>query len=687
VPRLYRPAALLKFQIRLEDFTVEADPAAVAQETKPYNVKLRDLISSESAQVRALGEMRANPNASPADVTKAQKKLDETRRGITTIKSKGPVSKATNETAGDPYSIQVQVVPLQMSVELNTYRSVDTLSASFPFRLLPLESQNIRSCLVEGYLTDIPPEDFMSPARWAARVGKSTILFRGFVDEWSTSNSGDDATVSIKARSLESLLVDAKIDAKSEVFTVNGDGEKISDYISSVLAVVPATRARGQNGDQLKARIYGMDPGEEPVLSRKTLKAALQTAASKNQANGGQVGAASSQGGTAPGDVAGSGNPRMTAAHEEMTAWDFIIQACTSVGLVPIYDPSAPGDNSDFILLQPPHTIYEKVQGGVEIQGGPADRFSRVIPDPNNTTGNVTAPSQIRFMVWGHNIKEFNTNRKLGRVKVQAVEVSFYNPDAKSTEAFKKILYPSKEVIASRTGPKGEGKTEEITPVRRQVRTSIRDEKILQQIAVGLYQAIGRQELVVHIITDDMMSFGEIDQVTQSLTGGSPTSDPDMLKIRHGTPVRVEVARNVRVPETGQLAITPLGDLFERRDESLRRFLIDQQGAISADLEPGAKEALVDEMVKRISNTINSAKRVDLFYVRTITHTFSADDGWSGDMELVNFTEARALPQNMNPTDKALDDQRRIKSAPQTTKEQKATNRFLDSLGRKGLKK
>jgi hypothetical protein len=56
-------------------------------------------------------------------------------------------------------------------------------------------------------------------------------------------------------------------------------------------------------------------------------------------------------------------------------------------------------------------------------------------------------------------------------------------------------------------------------------------------------------------------------------------------------------------------------------------------------------------------------------------------------MELVNFTEARALPQNWNKTDDDLDNKRRIKSVPKTSKEVKATNRFLDSLGRKGLKK
>lgn len=680
----YRPACLVRLQIRLEDFL--PTEANVQSEDKPFEPRLQTLIEQERQLEKKLFEGKLLPE--PTYLVE-EAKLRSVKKEIDALKARQPVAKATDESQGDIYSVSVLTSPLSADTELNTYRSLDTLGITIPFRDAPLESQLIRSCLIECFAGTVTASEFGSKV-WSLPLDKGTILFRGYVDNWKTNHDGEDAVVEISARSLECVLVDSKVDPRSPLYKIEGKSEKISAYVNRVMKSIPATSARA-GADQLRAVYYtGGDPNiatteTEPTLDQAVLNRLLQTAKSKAQAANtppGDVtvlGDAEGANDTNLGQVLGTGQPRIPGQMigTEMSAWDLIVQACgLAGGLVPTYDPSlvlplaGSVGRGDFILIKPPQTIYANVDQGLSVEGGVGDPFERTFS--NLGKGGSAAKSQIRFMVWGRNIRSFSTERKLGRQRVPAVEVVATNPDAPAGKRLITVRYPIQKRTTS-IGPKGEGKSEEV--VRKFVR-GVRDEAVLQQMAVALYHAIGRNELTVTIETDDMVSYvdpAHPDVGNQNLN--------DILKIRHGTPVRVAIAQ--QSPGGRDVAFTPLSDIFERRTSELGRFLLEQRERFDPSQDPATRKNLVQQQVQKMAAAINNGKRTDLFYVKSIKHHFDSTDGWNAIIELINFLEVRNLPKNLGPTDRKLDAARRPHAKNRIpTPEQVARNRALASRPR-----
>jgi hypothetical protein len=700
IRHMYRPSAIVRLSIRLEEFKIDnPPPGGLLTEETPFEQQLKQLRKLETFQTAELASARVQASQSKGPtlaVSQLETELGKTRSQIAAAESQGPPARGYDESKGDIYSVSILTVPTQFSCDLNTYRSVDTLKVTIPFKDAPFESQNIRSCLVEVYLGTVTSEDFINANRWILKLdGRKNIVFRGYVDDWGTSHDDTDSTVELSARSLECILFDSKLDPRGKTFKLKKEGEKISAYVNRILAECPATSGR-LGGDQLKAIFYNADPQEEPSLDKTTMNRVLQVSKSRNENMGtppGEVGVladdgadTTSGGDTEPGGIPQQGVTRMPPADaKEMSAWDLIVQACSTVGLVPVYDPSliapsppglennplrgievqslnleagqGPGQTeSDFLLLRPPHTIYGTVDQGFKINPPqpPPEGFLRELPN-TNSTGNATIQSEVRFMVWGRNIKSIKTSRKLGRVKVPTLEILGYNPDATPKERNIVVRYPPEDTKrATHRQAKGGGASEEV--VRRFV-NGIRSKEQLQQIAVALYHAIGRNELVVTIETDDMASFMGPNNPKQ------PNDDPDILKIRHGTPIRLVVANQVRGSKFEDITLSPLSEVFERRTTELRQFFLDQKQRFSPSLSPATQVAQVEEMVRRISDSIRAARRTDLFYVRQVTHNFSADDGWSANIELINFLEARNIPANFNSDlAKKIDNKRRVKT-------------------------
>lgn len=655
--RVYRPACMLRLRIRLEDFTEAADTEAQTERT-PFDEKLRNLSKQLNLLRSTQAQLRAAPGVEKATLKEIDRKVNQTRRSISTLEAEKSRTAAVTEDLGDGFSIDIITVPTSLDLELNGFRTADTLTATFPFRDAPLISDIIRSAQVDVYGGTVPAEDFANPARWRLAFARSVVMFRGYADSWDTDHGDDTAQVSISARSLESILIDGKMNALSKSFRVHGDGEKISTYINRVLEQFPPTSGK-TGGDRLRAVWFGAAKDEEPVLNRKRLLRSLQTAQSRNDAAGGAPQGDPTGGSTPPAQAVGTpGEPRMAqrVPGQEMSVWDLITQACQLAGCLPTYDPSLPTTEdgvipADFLLLRPPQTIYEDVTGGVRIAGGAQDGFTRTFLDPITRD---PIRSDIRFMVWGHNVGTFKTSRKLGRIKAPAVEVVSYNPDGAPAERLLSVRYPDTK-RATRIGSKGEGKVDEV--VTRTVR-GIRDKELLKQIAVGMYHSMSRQEVSVDIETDDLASYIDPQQPE------AHNNDPDLLRLRPGSPCRVTVAREVKDPSRG-LVLSPLSELYEQRTSEISRFLREQFNRFRPDLPADERQTLVEKQTSRIATAIAAARLTDLFYCRTVTHTWNADSGWEISMELVNFIEARSLPKNLSTTD--LKDDQKLRSHPTVT--------------------
>ena len=665
---VYRPSAFLRLQIRLEDYDSTDDPT-VESEGKPYRDKVAVLDADINGLEANIAEVKGSGDSGQQEVLvgldAAIRKKRQARKRL--LSAPAP-ARAQQGAKGDAYSVDIYTIPLDLSVEMNSFRIADTMHATIPFSDAPLISDIIRSCLVEVWLGTIPPDDFATDDHWRLRRDRAVIVFRGYADTWDTDHGDSDSTVQISARSLEAILIDAKINPLAPVYRIEKgkSGELISAYINRILGQLPATAGTKQGTSQLKAVWYGSPDEAEPPLDRKSLLRSLQSAKSRVAQNGGQnVVQAKPEGGTDPGQTEGAapGAPGMPPAApgqtgQDMSVWDLITQACELAGCLPLYDPSLPGRNGientgDYLLLRPPQTIFEDVDGGYKIPGGPIDGFERVLRIPQGEGQNdrtVQITSQIRFLVWGHNIKSFKTSRKLGRVKVQGVEIRSYNPDGKKGQTTMVARFPKAPHHATRIGAKGEGKTQELMV---KVVRGIRDQAKLEQIAVSLYHAVSRQELSVSIETADMASY--IDP-----TSGLVHNDhADMLKLRPGTPCKVAVARQVKTLE-GLPTISPLSEVFEKRGEVITQLLTAQRNRAAPDTAGFQISGSPEEMAKRISKALAAAKITDVFYCRTITHKFTADEGWSAVIELVNYLPARGDPKNMPKEDQKTNDAKKL---------------------------
>jgi hypothetical protein len=402
-----------------------------------------------------------------------------------------------------------------------------------------------------------------------------------------------------------------------------------------------------------------------PRLDAKLFKRSLQSAQSRVQA-GGPVQAGPPPG-TDPaqdpsnGTPGGVGFPSPSPAVCDISVWDVITRAAVLSGVMPIYDPSIVAklpDGSTYplgannILLVPPQNIMETPQGGIKIPGGPTDGFARDLLV--GQAGTTKIHSEVRFFVFGHNIKDYKTIRKYGRTeKVPRVRVIAHNPDAPAGKRTMTSIYPTTKrgtaVSARGSGGKTQAPGKGHKPIEEEVVRifhDIRDQKALDAIAVALYASIGRREICVTIETNELSSYF-------NPTIGRRT--PDILRLRPGTPCRVTVADAVDGGE-GSGITNGLSDLYSRRANPafIENSLF--KGPNSNAMISAEGWSTLQAAMRKITAAYQSAKLTDWFYTRSVELHWAEDPGWSATIELMNYVEARNLPANLSPQDKAMND-------------------------------
>lgn len=697
--RIYQPAALLRFSIRLED-SEEVGDANTFSEISPFPdraVQLDRSLQRLTKQLAVAGADRAGGSPDGGSLARLKRQLTRVQAARERLRAGEPQAAAGTKEGGDAFTIAVRVVPLTIEVSKNGLNMADTMTASFPWLDAPFYSYVMRGVAVDVLMGTVLPAQFATADAWVLPEERGVLLFRGFVDQWETEHDGEDAMVNIQCRSYESVLMDAKIAPLAKAYRPDRE-ETISTYVNRILGQFPQTSGKF-GGDAFRAR-WIADPTKEPKLSRRMLNRTLQTAASRNQTlidqgnvspEGQPVAPDDPSSSTDPGAAEGtSGSPMMPPRNpgQEMSVWDLVVQACEIAGCLPTFDPTlpklpardggAPVDPANTLLLRPAQTIFEDVNGGVSIPGGPLDGFERQFSSPQDPTRTVR--SEVRFMIWGHNIRRLKTSRKLGKVRAPAVEVVSYNPDAPPGERRLSARFPNvskkkkgsagvqvseegKPLRASEIGAKGEYKIDKV--ITKVVR-GIRDIDELQQIAVSLYHEMARQEVSVSLETDDMASYIDPTLVDQQ---PAHNDDPDLLRLCPGLPCRVTVARQVRAlspGEQGKLVITPLSEIFEKRSEELARFLREQNRRFKRTVND---EAQIKKATDRLARAMSSAKMLDVFYCRSVSHKLDPD-GYSCSMELVNYAPVRSDPQNLSTTDKQVNEQRRLTKLVKTLQQQ-----------------
>jgi hypothetical protein len=681
--------------VRLEDFG-RANEDSTQDGQKPYQdakatlASQQQAVEAQIAQEAAGGATGASRTRSTLiGLTGSSARLQ--RQAATTSQDPGAGPKGK----GDAFSLRYVTVPNELDLEDKGFRTANELTASFPYQDLPLDPRIMRECGVEAWVGTVTVDEFATPAGWHLKpeLSKTSILrFKGYVDLPEMEHDENEGTVHIKARSYESVLIDGKIAATAKAYRIHGAGgrEPITTYVNRILSLYPPTSGN-TGGDAFRAYWYAADPTKEPYLDRKTLVRSLQTAASRNAGNpGGGTGgegqqkaddpnAAPDAGGT--GDSADAGYPAMppkAVDADGMSIWDLITQACELCGCIPMYSPSLPPftpsgagistaptiNPANCLLITPPQAFLDDIDSAVRIQGGARDGFQRAF-----VQNGAQIQSDVRFMVWGHNVAKMKLSRKMGKVRVSAVEVRSYNPDADPNKRVLSARYPAKPVArrkgkkSNKMHEKGGGK---IDVIRTFVLKGIRDQGMLDQAAVSIYHQLTRNELTIELETDELASY--IDPVASQQAGAlveNHNDNPDILRLCAGSPVHITVAQ--KNTTTGSLVINTLSDFYDLKANGIYDLLVKQNDRWGAwNTDGSLNQAQLEETAQKIQAAYRAAKLPDVYYCRSVHLHFSSadDDPFHVHMELCNY-----MPDN-DPKTFASDDQekndalRRKKTSP-----------------------
>ena len=733
--RVYRPAWFLRLYVRLEDFgSAKTSQAEIQTTESPFDqkrahidlniAKNEDLIAEEEvAFVTGISRSRGradNLRIANAKLTKQKAKLVNG-------------AAVDGNDAGDDFSLSFVTVPQEMEIEDRGFREAAQLTATFPYDDMPVDPRLMREIRVEGFLGTVDTNDFGTPDNWHLKPipsNRCVRRFNGYVDMPEMEHNDSTAKVHIKARSYESVLIDGKINPHAHEYRPQGDHEFLTTYVNRILSLYPPTSG-DTGGDPFQAVWFAADPTKEPTIGRKDLMRSLQTAASRNKANGAQPGQEpqpQTEGADAPADAAGTGDsapsgqaaiPPSHVTPDGMSIWDLLTQACELCGCMPLYQPALMAgidmsqaavrpigsqdggkkrivfggaiDTANYLLLTPPQGYLDDITDAkIRVAGGAHDRFSRSI-DLGDGMGRWT--TDVRFMVWGHNIGSLKLSRKMGRTRPAAVEVRAYNPDADANMRMLSARFPvtkkdkeaagqkatSKGKKARKMTAKGKGK---IDVVRTFVVQGVRNITQLHDIAVSLYHQLTRGELSIELETDDLSSYMDPDASLQNQAlVKCENDDPDILRLCAGTPVRVTVAAQ----KDDNLIISSLSDFYGGGGRNISVLMTQQQErwANWKDQNGNRSAAELDKAVAKIQRAYDAAKLPDIFYVRSIKIHCSGEEGegFKATMELINFM-ADSDPANMDADSRALNDRLKL---PATQKGKRNTKADIEGAKTKKI--
>ena len=698
-PRKYRPASFLRMYVRLEDFT-NTPPDGLQTERKPYSPRVKKAESELTALQTQLSEMNAatavGGSKDESSAYNLRLQISRKKRAIASLKSNRTDGGASDQPPVPATYVEFRTVPISAKFEANGFRTADTLTATFPFRDAPLDSRIIRECMVEFFEGTVTVENFSTRDNWVlpSSMSDTTVCsFRGYVDEWKSPHDEGGSFITFQARSMEAVLIDGKINPRAPNYRIKGKSEKITAYVNRILEQYPPTS--GKFGSELRAHWYMADPAAEPSLNAKDLTRALQTAASRAAAAGAATGQEAPVQAQQPGDEANpaqaqgqySGEasiPSKVQKVEGESIWDLITTACELAGCMPIYDPSlpiirvgeepSPGqedtraiiDPKNSILLRPPQTIYEDVNRGLSIKGGAQDGFSRWLMNDK-----TPVKSDIRMMVWGENIKKLEFTRKMSRAKAVGVEVRSYNPDAPPAERILVARYPAKPTVTHMKmhGPKGKNSSAPIEVIKTILVRGIRSKYMLEQIACSIFNQISRQELTVNVETDDLASYIDLRSPVQAgFKAENHNSNPDLLKLRPGTPVRILVAREVQDPSAGNsIVISTLSEVMDKRGDRIKDLLLAQ----NARFRNWQSVANVEEVAAKVQAALSSAKLPDVFYCKNLSREHGPD-GVQMNIELCNYLEARLDASKLDSESQRIANATKLKGKKLATLDEKA---------------
>ena len=438
-------------------------------------------------------------------------------------------SSALTGAKNDGLTEQMVVRPISASVEVPSPREAGRFSLEFLYRDFPIDPRMFKAIGCEVYLSGVSADKSAqgiggqgysltnNPA--LVSLTDDNLAVVGIVDEVRVRHDGQMSRVTLEGRDLRGVLLDSP--APAALFTQLDLRKPIQNVIRQIMDKHPfaSTLSLWYFPDEWKVPgegYFGVPPS--PYSSDGSTRVRLGASGKESK-----------------------GTPK---TGEEVSFWDLITNYCFLCGVLPYF-------SGNKLLLRRARSYWSQIgtiRGMIYGRDVLSLEMNRKFQGSNGRKG-------AAVMVTSINID--SPERGNGRL----IEVTYPpgirvldtgNPDdnAKTKKAKKALLrtdrlsYTAGEVVEVQAGQISPSGTVAYSDVLRVPVTGIKDRKQLLEVAQAIYEEVHRGEMSGAFETANLATYGR------------PDLEADLLKLRPGDAVRIQVDERL---STGQApAVSPL---------------------------------------------------------------------------------------------------------------------------------
>lgn len=478
------------------------------------------------------------------------------------------------------------IIPYDVSYELNSYREADTARFTIPAASLPIDPRIIRAGQVQVFAGTVTPTEFADavgptggPVPAVADFdadGQPTEVFRGVLDDLELTIDGND-TLSGSARDITSVLIDAEISANVQ---------------NNLPADVPLDQALTTFliGDGLpagKSLIPGLPHAAGIQVVNDTL-APLPTL--REIASGSSFDSNKRVKRNRPG----------RGSKSKISYWDMITDLVVGAGFIV------------FVRLGPPLPSAQ----ALALSGAPLLPTSRppqiVISDPRTFYGSTEG---VRKFFFGGNTDSLVIRRSLtGLDPTPNIEVAARSDSLGATVKAQFPPIPKKN-RASQAGDRIELRRFNVgrhgfDPAKP------RYTGVLLATAQSIFEQLGRGEMSIRIATQALSILG--------FNSEDPNLKPDILQLKPGDPVIIGVQASD--PNIGRISQSMAFESLPRADKV--RVLI-------------SNLHVPEEFASSLVVALEDDRFPSLFRCKDVTVHWNFDEGFEIETEAINFLDVR----------------------------------------------
>lgn len=417
---------------------------------------------------------------------------------------------------------KVIVVPRQITVNRNDYKTADTFSAEIDYSSFPFDPRTIRACGVVIYMQDMEKlynddgtvNEIIPGAPTSVNPDISNAVFIGWVDEDEITLDEQGRTVRFTGRDTTALLIDQKYTSQKGVVTP-------SPSVPAALAV-----------PQITKRIVG------PLNAGLPLDKAIKQLLLQYPATS-QIQVYSSPGAVMP--IISTYDPSFgqplggtlnTGGGKRENYWDIILDLAGRAGLVCYMGigQNAKGDIAPTIYLVTPKNQ------GLDIDTSTGQQSTETIDDIK--------------VIYGKNVKNLKLKRKIGRMKNFNIRVISRNnksvvsaniPEEATQVWCNKYGISRVPVNIPTLKPDGsvDNSQQRVAPYIAFPISKIASKAALIQIGQTLYEQYSLQQLEGSFTTREMLGRGTTKD--SSVDNRSSFTTYDMTQIKKGQTICLEI--------------------------------------------------------------------------------------------------------------------------------------------------